>query len=498
MRRCCSGRSTRTRSAGAWSPPVSWRRRARRSARSITGRPSSTDSPAVRRSDRREPPRSAPARRLPRASPRTALVSLSFRDASHCGGRCPPARERALGTDRPYGHRLRSVRHRPGLLPRQFRCAPAQPGPRTGSPLGGVGHAPALLPDRALVPLSGGAARHARRRAGDDGDHPRLQRGSDGAGSHRIGCGGRVSARPPRDPRRRRREHRRHLGAHRARRKRAALEAGFRRASGDVVVTIDSDSVIDRGALLSLAGVFRDPRVGAVAGKVSVYNRRSGLLPRMLHVHFVLSFDLLRAVQSVYGTVYCCPGALAAYRRAAVIEVLDEWKAQKFLGAPCTYGEDRALTNYLLDRGWDTLYQRSAVVHTIVPTTYWKLAKMYLRWDRSYIREELRFFRIVWKRPPLARAASLFETVLTNLRFPIGYVSSYLWLGLVWNDPILLTRLIALGGMGTAFVLLFYLHSERSMDLVYGVLYACFSAVALFWILPYAAFTARSRSWLTR
>ena len=27
---------------------------------------------------------------------------------------------------------------------------------------------------------------------------------------------------------------------------------------------------------------------------------------------------------------------------------------------------------------------------------------------------------------------------------------------------------------------------------------ACFSAVTLFWILPYAAFTVRSRSWLTR
>src|SRR5207237_10828950 len=93
---------------------------------------------------------------------------------------------------------------------------------------------------------------------------------------------------------------------------RAALAAGFRRASGDVVVTIDSDSVLDRGALLSLAGVFRDPRVGAVAGKVSVYNRRSGLLPRMLHVHLVLSFDVLRAVQSVYGPVYACPAALAA------------------------------------------------------------------------------------------------------------------------------------------------------------------------------------------
>jgi hyaluronan synthase len=280
--------------------------------------------------------------------------------------------------------------------------------------------------------------------------------------------------------------------------KRAALEAGFCRATGEIVVTIDSDSVIDRGALLALAGAFSNPRVGAVAGKVTVYNRRSGLLPRMLHVHFALSFDLLRAVQSVYGTVYCCPGALAAYRRSAVLAVLDDWRAQTFLGAPCTYGEDRALTNYILDRGWDTVYQRSAVVHTIVPTTYWKLAKMYLRWDRSYIREELRFFRIVWKRPPLARAAALFETALTNLRYPIGYLSSYLCLGLAWDDPATLTRMVVLGGIGTACSLLFYLHGERARELFYGVLYAYFSAFALFWILPYAAFTARSRSWLTR
>jgi hyaluronan synthase len=280
--------------------------------------------------------------------------------------------------------------------------------------------------------------------------------------------------------------------------KRAALEAGFRQASGEIVVTIDSDSVIDRGSLLALAGAFRDPRVGAVAGKVTVYNRRSGLLPRMLHVHFALSFDLLRAVQSVYGTVYCCPGALAAYRRAAVYAVLEEWKAQKFLGAPCTYGEDRALTNYILARGYDTLYQRSAVVRTIVPTTYWKLAKMYLRWDRSYVREELRFLRIVWKRPPLARAAALFDTVLMNLRYPFGYLSSCLWLRLAWIDPAAVTHMLVLGGIGTAFSLLFYLHRERLRDVLYGVLYAYFSAFALFWILPYAAFTARSRSWLTR
>src|SRR5690242_2211881 len=168
--------------------------------------------------------------------------------------------------------------------------------------------------------------------------------------------------------------------------KRAALAEAFRRARGEIVVTIDSDSVIEPGTLLAIAGPFRDPRVGAVAGKVAVHNRRSSVIPKMLHVRFILSFDFLRSAQSIFRTVYCCPGALAAYRTAVVREVLEAWERQTFLGVPCTYGEDRALTNLILGTGCDTVYQRTAVVHTVVPETYGKLCKMYLRWDRSYIR----------------------------------------------------------------------------------------------------------------
>jgi hyaluronan synthase len=36
-------------------------------------------------------------------------------------------------------------------------------------------------------------------------------------------------------------------------------------------------------------------------------------------------------------------------------------------GAPCTFGEDRGMTNLLLEAGFDTVYQRTAVVRTIVP-----------------------------------------------------------------------------------------------------------------------------------
>jgi hyaluronan synthase len=280
--------------------------------------------------------------------------------------------------------------------------------------------------------------------------------------------------------------------------KRGALAEAFRCARGEIVATIDSDSVIEPGTLLAITGPFRDARIGAVAGKVAVHNRRASLIPRMLHVRFVLSFDFLRSAQSIFRTVYCCPGALAAYRLSVVRDVLDAWERQTFLGVPCTYGEDRALTNCILEAGYDSVYQRTAIVYTLVPETYRQLCRMYLRWDRSYIREEFRFSRIVWKRPPLWRALAIYETTVTNLRFPVAYLSIALMILHAVEDPTAILRmLIAIMIVSTVYVL-YYLRSERSWDFVFGILYAYFSFFALTWIFPYAALTLRARGWLTR
>ena len=280
--------------------------------------------------------------------------------------------------------------------------------------------------------------------------------------------------------------------------KREALALGFSRARGEILVTIDSDSVIERGALLALAGPFRDPKIGAVAGRVEVYNRRQGIIPRMLHVRYMLSFDMLRATESVYRNVYCCPGALTGLRAAGVRRVLDRWKGQQFLGSRCTFGEDRAMTNYLLESGYDTVYQRAAVVHTLVPTSYVKLCKMLLRWDRSYVREEIRFARIVWKRPRPARLMALFDRAVTNFRYPASYCALALLPILVTRDPTITLPMMTTMVAKSLFRVLYYLRSERSMNFLYGVLYSYYSSIALSWILPYAAATVRSRKWMTR
>jgi hyaluronan synthase len=250
--------------------------------------------------------------------------------------------------------------------------------------------------------------------------------------------------------------------------------------------------------LLALAGPFAQPRIGVVAGRVLVYNRREGIIPRMLHVRFILAFDFLRAYQSTFGTVYCSPGALSAYRASAVRQVLDAWLNQRFLGRPATYGEDRALTNDIMRLGYDSVYQRAASVLTIVPTTYWKLCLMFLRWERSFVREEARFFLVVWKRPLRARLFALVDVLITNLRYPVLYVSLMLLGVAVVDDPKALLRTVLAVALASLLYSLYYLRSERSFDLLFGVAFGFFSFFCLSWIPAYAFATVRTRGWLTR
>lgn len=280
--------------------------------------------------------------------------------------------------------------------------------------------------------------------------------------------------------------------------KRAALAAGFREARGEVLVTIDSDSVIEPGTLLAMVAPFRDARVGAVAGRVAVLNRFQGLIPRMLHVRYALSFDFLRAAQSTLGNVVCCPGALSAYRASAVRRALPAWLDQRFLGQPCTIGEDRAMTNHMFELGYDVRYQSNAVVHTMAPTSYRGLCRMFLRWSRSQLREDWRLLGLLGSRPLPERLVAGLELLATDLGYVFGLGALALAAHAAVGEPRVLGYMAAAVALGAAPGALYFLRMERSMEWLYGLAYGYFSALALFWIMPYAAVTVRARGWLTR
>lgn len=281
--------------------------------------------------------------------------------------------------------------------------------------------------------------------------------------------------------------------------KRAGLFHGFTAARGELVITLDSDSEIEPQTLqMMVAPLVLDPQVGAVAGRVQVLNRKT-LLGRMLEVQYALAFDFARASQSAYRSVACCPGALSAFRRALILPHLEGWMNQTFLGRPVSHGEDQALTNIVLKQGYDTVYQRFAVVHTIAPQHYRQLFRMFTRWDRSFIVEGFSFGSFMFsgyrKRNRILPALMF---VLGNLRLISAYVG-LLFLPLVLlRQPLVAFEMLFAAMIASTCSALYYLHTERSMRFLYGTLYTVYAFFLLQWTLPWALLTVRDERWGTR
>src|SRR5699024_1161979 len=87
--------------------------------------------------------------------------------------------------------------------------------------------------------------------------------------------------------------------------KRHALYRGFNLATGDVFITVDSDSIVKKDTLRNMASPFvGNAECGAVAGNVRVLNKEKGLIPRMLNVSFAFTFEFIRSAQSALGSVF--------------------------------------------------------------------------------------------------------------------------------------------------------------------------------------------------
>ncbi len=199
------------------------------------------------------------------------------------------------------------------------------------------------------------------------------------------------------------------LGANRG--KRAAMAAGIRATTAEILVFVDSDSMPARRAIRRIVQGFADPRVGAISGLTYVRNVRKNTLTRMQSARYYVSFQLLKSAESVLGAVTCCSGCFSAYRRAAVVKLVDAWENQRFLGAACTYGDDRALTNRVIKTGWLTRYDARAQACTDVPEQYGKFYRQQLRWKKSWAREGPILLGHVWRSRPVALPSIALQTV---------------------------------------------------------------------------------------
>jgi len=154
--------------------------------------------------------------------------------------------------------------------------------------------------------------------------------------------------------------------------KSTALNRAFGQARGDIVVTLDADTIVTPDTVPNLIRPFvGDPRLAAVAGVVKVGNQRN-LVTRWQALEYLMQIGVDRAASDALGAIMVVPGACAAWRRTAVL------RAGGY--SPNTLAEDADLCLTLQREGYRVTQADDAYAYTEAPETVRALLKQRLRW----------------------------------------------------------------------------------------------------------------------
>ncbi len=184
-----------------------------------------------------------------------------------------------------------------------------------------------------------------------------------------------------------------------------ALNIGFKEVLHDLVVTVDADSFLYRGALTSIVERYHadPPNTRAVAGKILVRNSRQNWITRCQEWDYFHGISAVKRVQSLFQGTLVAQGAFSVYDRAALTEVG---------GWPECVGEDIVLTWALLNAGYRVGHCEDACLFTNVPSTLKQLVKQRQRWARGMTEAFVKHPRILFK----MRLSTFF--IHWNLLFP--------------------------------------------------------------------------------
>jgi hyaluronan synthase len=196
--------------------------------------------------------------------------------------------------------------------------------------------------------------------------------------------------------------------------KRSALGVGIRAASGEVLVLTDSDTAWAPGLLEAVQMPFDDPKVGAVGTRQNVYRPGANIWRRV--ADWIIDLRYLDYVPATgrAGAVVCVSGRTAAYRRSAVLPVLEHLESEYFLGRRCVAGDDGRLTWLVLASGYRTVHQASARALSMFPGTLRAFCRQRVRWSRNSYRCYLTALWMGWLwRVPLISQVTVLQILLT-------------------------------------------------------------------------------------
>jgi cellulose synthase/poly-beta-1,6-N-acetylglucosamine synthase-like glycosyltransferase len=202
----------------------------------------------------------------------------------------------------------------------------------------------------------------------------------------------------------------------------AAINAAARFATGDLLLTVDADTLFEPTALARLAAVFSDPHVAGASCNVAISNEDASLWTELQSIEYLTSIGAGRWVLNFADAIACLSGACSMYRRDIFV---------RLGGLDVGPGEDLEYSLRLRRLGYAIRFVPDAWANTAGPTTGLGLLRQRARWDRDALRVrfmmygELRFFHRFERLPDTLQRLDfiVFDLVPTlSLPFYLAYV----------------------------------------------------------------------------
>ena len=151
-----------------------------------------------------------------------------------------------------------------------------------------------------------------------------------------------------------------------------ALNYGFKKATGQIILTTDGDSHMDHDAVESIVRGYRgNPHAGVVGGFVVIRNEKESPLVKLQQIEYIFTQDVFRLPQSDSASVLIIPGPMFSMGRNIA-------KSNEASTRTCV--EDADLTHKILADDWGTVAVTDATAHTQAPTTWKAWYKQRKRW----------------------------------------------------------------------------------------------------------------------
>lgn len=202
--------------------------------------------------------------------------------------------------------------------------------------------------------------------------------------------------------------------------KASSMNYGLLFTEGEIVLSLDADTLISRDSLEWVARYFEDERLVAGSGNLRVLNRDVNLLTRLQAYEYFISFDMGRRTQSLLRTLLIIPGAAAIYRRS-LLESLG------FIDR--TIAEDFDVTLKFHKVKGRLIFMPEVLAWTDVPSHWRSWMKQRIRWSRGQLyslrRHSQLFFRRRFGMPGLVGAPDM---VLMDIVLLFAWFIWLLWI----------------------------------------------------------------------